>query len=29
MVGRWGVGFNITPPGAAPLEVQLLDHASG
>jgi copper transport protein len=29
MVGRWGVGFNITPPGAAPLEVLLLDHATG
>ncbi len=29
MVGRWGVGFNITPPGAAPLEVLLLDHAAG
>jgi hypothetical protein len=29
MVGRWGVGFNITPPGATPLQVLLLDHASG
>jgi copper transport protein len=29
MVGRWGVGFNVTPPGAAPLQVLLLDHASG
>jgi copper transport protein len=29
MVGRWGVGFNITPPGATPLQVLLLDHANG
>ncbi len=29
MVGRWGVGFDIRPPGAPPLEVLLLDHASG
>ena len=29
MVGRWGVGFNITPPGATPLQVLLLDHAVG
>jgi copper transport protein len=29
MVGRWGVNFNIQPPGATPLQVLLLDHASG
>jgi copper transport protein len=29
MVGHWGVGFNITPPGATPLQLLLLDHASG
>jgi copper transport protein len=29
MVGRWGVNFNITPPGATPLQVLLLDHANG
>jgi copper transport protein len=29
MVGRWGVGFDVRPPGAPPLEVQLLDHAGG
>jgi copper transport protein len=29
MVGRWGVGFDIRPPGATPLQVLLLDHAVG
>jgi copper transport protein len=29
MVGRWGVNFDIRPPGAPPLEVLLLDHANG
>jgi copper transport protein len=29
MVGRWGVGFDIKPPGATPLQVLLLDHATG
>jgi copper transport protein len=29
MVGRWGVGFNIRPPGGDPLDVLLLDHAVG
>jgi copper transport protein len=29
MVGRWGVGFDIRPPGATPLDVLLLDHAVG
>jgi copper transport protein len=29
MVGRWGVGFDIRPPGATPLQVLLLDHAKG
>jgi len=29
MVGRWGVGFDIRPPGGSPLDVLLLDHAAG
>ena len=30
MVGRWGITFDIRPPGAAaPLDVLLLDHAVG
>jgi copper transport protein len=29
MVGRWGIGFDIRPPGATPLDVLLLDHALG
>jgi hypothetical protein len=29
MVGRWGVGFDIRPPGGDPLDVLLLDHAVG
>jgi copper transport protein len=29
MVGRWGVNFDIRPPGAPPLEVLLLDQANG
>jgi copper transport protein len=30
MVGRWGIGFDIRPPGAnSPLDVLLLDHAVG
>jgi copper transport protein len=30
MVGRWGIGFDIRPPGATtPLDVLLLDHAVG
>jgi copper transport protein len=29
MVGHWGISFEITPPGAPPFEVMLLDRASG
>ena len=30
MVGRWGITFDIRPPGAAtPLDILLLDHAVG
>jgi copper transport protein len=29
MVGRWGVSFDIRPPGGGPLDVLLIDHASG
>ena len=30
MVGRWGVTFDIRPPGAnTPLDILLLDHAVG
>jgi len=29
MVGRWGISFDIRPPGARPLQVLLVDHASG
>jgi copper transport protein len=29
MVGHWGVNFSITPPGAPPFDVLLLDHANG
>jgi copper transport protein len=29
MVGRWGILFNIRPPGGSPLDVLLLDHAAG
>jgi copper transport protein len=29
MVGRWGLTFSITPPGASPFEVLVVDHAEG
>jgi copper transport protein len=29
MVGRWGLSFEIRPPGGSPLEVLLLDRATG
>ena len=29
MVGHWGVGLEITPPGQAPFTVQFVDHATG
>jgi hypothetical protein len=29
MVGRWGLSFEIAPPGVAPFTVLLLDRAAG
>jgi copper transport protein len=29
MVGRWGLTFDVEPPGGAPFTVTLLDHAAG
>jgi len=29
MVGRWGLTFEIAPPGRAPFDVVLVDHANG
>jgi copper transport protein len=29
MVGRWGLTFNVSPPGEAPFDVVILDHAAG
>ncbi len=29
MVGRWGLTFEIAPPGQAPFDVVLVDHANG
>jgi copper transport protein len=29
MVGKWGLAFQITPPGAAPFTVLIVDHAQG
>lgn len=29
MVGRWGLAFQVQPPGAQPFDVTILDHASG
>ena len=29
MVGHWGLTFEVTPPGKAPFDVTLLDHATG
>jgi len=29
MVGRWGLTFQVEPPGARPFDVVVVDHASG
>jgi copper transport protein len=29
MVGRWGLSFQVTPPGKPPFNVLLVDHAGG
>ena len=29
MVGRWGLTFEVEPPGAKPFSVTILDHAAG
>jgi copper transport protein len=29
MVGHWGLNFNVTPPGAPPFTVTVVDHATG
>jgi hypothetical protein len=29
MVGHWAVDFEVTPPGASPFDVLLVDHATG
>jgi hypothetical protein len=29
MVGRWGLEFQVTPPGRAPFNVLLVDRANG
>jgi copper transport protein len=29
MVGRWGIAFDIRPPGGSPIDVLVEDHASG
>jgi hypothetical protein len=29
MVGKWALGFQITPPGAAPFTALILDQADG
>jgi hypothetical protein len=29
MVGRWGLTFQVQPPGAQPFDVVILDHAAG
>jgi copper transport protein len=29
MVGHWGLTFTVTPPGAQPFDVVILDHATG
>ena len=28
MVGRWGLSFEITPPGGQPFNVLFVDHAA-
>jgi copper transport protein len=29
MVGHWGLSFDVTPRGAQPFEVLIVDHATG
>jgi hypothetical protein len=29
MVGRWGLGFQIAPPGGRPFTALIVDQASG
>jgi copper transport protein len=29
MVGHWGLSFDVTPKGGPPLDVQVVDHATG
>lgn len=29
MVGNWGLAFDVTPPGATPFSVLIVDHAAG
>ena len=29
MVGKWGLAFQVTPPGAAPFTALIVDHAGG
>ncbi len=29
MVGRWALGFNVTPPGGPPFTALILDQADG
>lgn len=29
MVGKWALGYTITPPGAAPINIQVIDQADG
>ena len=29
MVGHWGLGFTVTPPGSPPFTALIVDHAAG
>jgi len=29
MVGKWGLAFQITPPGGSPFTALIVDHAEG
>ena len=29
MVGRWGLGLQVTPPGGKPFSALVVDHATG
>jgi hypothetical protein len=29
MVGKWGLSFNVVPPGAAPFTALIVDQANG